>query len=349
MTNKLVSTKSLVVKQVSARKLKNNVPENLLKLLEGKVAESSQSAVAREAGIPLFTIQRCLKGIGEPSSDTLKRFADYFKVSVAWLRGENDDKLAWMDKTDWVGQVPMVFEGERLRKVRETLGYSLEEMAQQLDINLSLIKEYEQEVFISSIWIFRKLAQLSININWILTGSGIIRLKETPAIISNNKVTYIIDNLFSTRLKRRLGAKSTEWLSKETSISIYRIENIVADRTIPLVCEVEKIAEVLGVAPHWLAEKSKISRENWEYEYYREYSNDLLRDEIYKIYENAVKEHLVGKYDGFSVKLSAESTAHVIKVACRIHMKDSPDSREADKEMVHELIKLARKDKKATD
>jgi len=73
---------------MAARKLSMNVPGKLLDMLKDRVAASSQSAVARESGIPLFTIQRCLKGIGDPSSDTLRRFADYFGVSVAELRGE---------------------------------------------------------------------------------------------------------------------------------------------------------------------------------------------------------------------------------------------------------------------
>ena len=72
-----------------ARKKVNNVPERLIELLESAVAGSSQSAVSRESGVPLFTIQRCLKGIGEPTTATLEKLAIYFGKSVAWLRSED--------------------------------------------------------------------------------------------------------------------------------------------------------------------------------------------------------------------------------------------------------------------
>ena len=64
-------------------------PERVVELLTGKVLEFGQSVVARETGLTRLTIQRYLKGIGEPTQATLKKLADYFGVSVAWLRGED--------------------------------------------------------------------------------------------------------------------------------------------------------------------------------------------------------------------------------------------------------------------
>jgi len=53
-------------------------PDRAIELLRETVAKSSQSAVARDTGIRLYSIQQYLKGIGEPSQATLQRLADYF-------------------------------------------------------------------------------------------------------------------------------------------------------------------------------------------------------------------------------------------------------------------------------
>lgn len=63
-------------------------PERVVKLIRDAVVEKSQSAVARESGLTLSTVQRCLKGIGEPTHETYQKLAEYFNVSVPWLRGE---------------------------------------------------------------------------------------------------------------------------------------------------------------------------------------------------------------------------------------------------------------------
>ena len=64
-------------------------PERVVDLISRAVAEKSQSAVARESGLALLTVQRYLKGLGEPTDETLQKLADYFKVSVPWLRGDS--------------------------------------------------------------------------------------------------------------------------------------------------------------------------------------------------------------------------------------------------------------------
>lgn len=63
-------------------------PPMVVELLKKAVAEKSQSAVARETGLTLLTVQRYLQGIGEPRDKNLKRLSDYFGVSISVLRGE---------------------------------------------------------------------------------------------------------------------------------------------------------------------------------------------------------------------------------------------------------------------
>lgn len=62
----------------------------VVRLLKEKVAQKGQRTVSRETGIALLSIQRYLKGQGEPTTATLQKLADYFGVSVAYLRGEEN-------------------------------------------------------------------------------------------------------------------------------------------------------------------------------------------------------------------------------------------------------------------
>lgn len=65
-------------------------PEKIVKLLTEAVKARGQSAVARESGIALYSVQRYLKGIGYPTLATLDKLAIYFKMSVAELMGNPD-------------------------------------------------------------------------------------------------------------------------------------------------------------------------------------------------------------------------------------------------------------------
>ena len=64
-------------------------PEALVNLLSQAVAKSSQSAVARETGLTQSAIGRYVKGVGQPTTTTLIKLADYFEVSIARLRGDD--------------------------------------------------------------------------------------------------------------------------------------------------------------------------------------------------------------------------------------------------------------------
>lgn len=82
-------------------------PERVVTLLREKVKKSSQAATSRASGLTLQTVQRYIKGIGEPSEETLQKLSIYFEKPVTWLRGENF--------VDFWGQVY----GDRLTKEEE--------------------------------------------------------------------------------------------------------------------------------------------------------------------------------------------------------------------------------------
>lgn len=64
------------------------MPERVVALVADAVAKSSQVAVANAVGLSRLTIQRCSKGIGEPSQATLEKLAAHFGKTVGWLRGD---------------------------------------------------------------------------------------------------------------------------------------------------------------------------------------------------------------------------------------------------------------------
>lgn len=64
-------------------------PPRLVKLLADAVNAESQLAISKATGVGIAAINRYLKGVGEPTTATLQKFADYFGLPVEWLRGED--------------------------------------------------------------------------------------------------------------------------------------------------------------------------------------------------------------------------------------------------------------------
>jgi transcriptional regulator with XRE-family HTH domain len=75
-------------------------PARVIELLKKEVSEKSLLAVSKSTGLGLAAIGRYLKGIGEPTTATLEKLADYFKVSVQELRGENREHRLVIDDPD---------------------------------------------------------------------------------------------------------------------------------------------------------------------------------------------------------------------------------------------------------
>ena len=73
-------------------------PERVVTLLNDLVKNTSQATVAQRIGLTRLTVQRYLKGIGEPTTETLEKIASYFGVSVSWLRGEGDNDSHWIER-----------------------------------------------------------------------------------------------------------------------------------------------------------------------------------------------------------------------------------------------------------
>ena len=94
--------------------------------------------VAGTTGYSVGTINRILSGNAVLTDRFIKAVCGAFGINEKWVLEEkelivaNDQATRLISTTDWSGQPPVTFEGERLKEVREALGYSLEEMALQL-------------------------------------------------------------------------------------------------------------------------------------------------------------------------------------------------------------------------
>ena len=151
---------------------------------------------------------------------------------------------------------------------------------------------------------------------------------------------YEIDDLFSTRLKHALQTRSIEWLAKEADIEHKRLLEFTSDICVPTVDELIRIADAIGVSPHWLAERSTISSENWMFEYYKGGSKDIIPADIFRCHlleTDRIIESMLGL-----IKVTKEQKADVIITACRVHMKETPNSTEVNPELIRYLLMLPR-------
>ena len=171
---------------------------------------------------------------------------------------------------------------------------------------------------------------------FLIKGSAKITKETIDGLRRSIPVVIELDGLFTTRLIKELGDRSIEWLSVESRIDSLRIENLLINNAIPTFDELELIAKALNVEPRWLAEKSPIPSENWMYEFYKRDDNSLIPAEIFKLYLVAAETY-IEKMRGL-IKLSPELKADVINTACRVHMKEKPESKEVNTELISFLM-----------
>ena len=75
------------------RGLNGKMPDRVVALVGEAIANSSQVAVAEATELSRLTIQRCSRGIGEPSLATLEKLAYHFGARVKFLRGGAPEPL----------------------------------------------------------------------------------------------------------------------------------------------------------------------------------------------------------------------------------------------------------------
>lgn len=158
---------------------------------------------------------------------------------------------------------------------------------------------------------------------------------------SHYEIKIYIDDLFSTRLIYELKGRTIEWLSNESQVDVDRIDKFIRDQAIPTIDELDAIANAFGgIASRWLAERNTSQNENWTYEYYKKTKTGFFPAEIYKLYL-VEAEKIIDRMQGL-IKLSSEVKADIINTACRVHMKETPESKEVNADLIRFLLMLPR-------
>lgn len=165
-------------------------------------------------------------------------------------------------------------------------------------------------------------------------------LKKTKIGSEITPYYYEIDDLFPTRLNKELEdkGKDIDWLSTISKVDKQRIENFILNKCIPTVDELEALADALKITPKWLAERSPNKEDNWLYDFYKNANSDSPIVELIKLYLCAV-DICIEKRRGL-LHLSPEDKALVINTAWQVHMKEAPDSKEVNTELIEFLVTL---------
>jgi len=156
-------------------------PTRLVELVNKAIAEKSLRSISRETGLGLAPISRYSKGTSEPSLATLEKLADYFRVSVAYLRGENE----------LFGQLPSNWEIENMwLRMLESEFLLLANLSQEEKTVLCSIGKYES--FYDEI-----------DLNKILTSaSKIINISENDATRLDTQYLKSVQNLAQSVLDK---------------------------------------------------------------------------------------------------------------------------------------------------
>jgi len=82
---------------------RGKTPDKVVELLKEAVDKTSQLAMSKNLGVGVASINRYINGIGEPTQETLEKLANYFNVTVSYLRGEPEQisTCTWK-KTDFL-------------------------------------------------------------------------------------------------------------------------------------------------------------------------------------------------------------------------------------------------------
>src|ERR1035438_10062858 len=96
----------LVEKERCMRETGNGkTPENLVIALNIELKNKSLNSISKATGVGIAALHRYQRGIGEPTTSTLERLSDFFKVSVAWLRGESE--MSFENEHQYYDTLPM--------------------------------------------------------------------------------------------------------------------------------------------------------------------------------------------------------------------------------------------------
>lgn len=174
--------------------------------------------------------------------------------------------------------------------------------------------------------------------DYLLLNQGVAKIKlEQKNRNQGGNDTIEIDDLFATRIIYELRDRSVEWLSTKSGLDVCRINDFLAEKEIPTYNELITIADALGVSPEWLRIKGPFQIENWSMESHKIDDNSLIRAKLFKLYYVAIEDYNEKNVRRF---FSLKQKADIIITACRIHMRETPNSKVANTVLIEYLLML---------
>lgn len=133
---------------------------------------------------------------------------------------------------------------DRLKRVRESLGYTQKEMAKAILTNPQTWQVYEAGKSVPGGNVLEALARMGFNVNWILTGEGVMKRESTDGWWSE-KMKEIRGAMTIPELVEKAGFEDKEaWL-----INIQAVEDKKMDADIHLI---NVLTNELGINVDWL-------------------------------------------------------------------------------------------------
>lgn len=145
-----------------------------------------QAEFAKKLGIPCKTLIDYEKGSSIPSS-FVDKLNEVFSVNYEWFDHGSGEPFSNPEiKLSYITQSGY---SQRIKEIRESLGFRIADFARQLNIPRSTLVGWEEGKTVS-IEILKKLeVLLNVNLNWFLTGEGEMFLKSPESVINNESFT----------------------------------------------------------------------------------------------------------------------------------------------------------------
>jgi len=216
---------------------------------------------------------------------------------------------------------------DRLKQVRESIpGRTQKEMAKECSISVQMWQAYEAGKSVPGGNVLEALARMGFNVNWILTGVGVIH-RDSSGGWWAEKMKEIRGNLSLPEFVRKARFSDTEG----AIATIQAIEDGKMEADFSLM---NVLTNELGISVDWMFgwHDVPMMRKNASHSPENAINKELIKEAL-----QAVEEYL----QEVKRALPPDKKAELVMLLCDYHMKEAPENRKINKATVISLVKLA--------
>lgn len=215
---------------------------------------------------------------------------------------------------------------DRLKQVREQLGFTQKEMAKAISTNPQTWQVYEAGKSVPGGNVLEALARMGFNVNWILTGEGVMH-RDSSGGWWSDKMKEIRGSMTIPEFVSKVGFSDPIWAAK--TIKAIEDGNMEADFSIMNV-----LTNELGISVDWMFgwQDVPMMRKDTAHSMENTIGKDLIKEAL-----QAVEEYL----QEAKGTLPPDKKAELIMLLCEWHLKATPENKKINKATVIRLVKLA--------